>query len=102
MDEMICSPRKRGVSQPNAEETHVSVAHACICCCASICRVPAFQDASDFDTPLTAGEDANFVSSTEFVVPGLVFQGTTPSGQPVTEFHREWPSTLCSPCAGSQ
>ena len=65
--------------------------------CVSICRVPAFQDASDFDTPLTAGEDANFVSRTEFVVPGLVFQGTTPSGQPVTEFHREWPHTPLQP-----
>ena len=95
-------PRKRGVFQPDAEGLHVSVAYDYICCCASIRRVPAFQDASDFDTPLTAGEDANFVSHTEFVVPGLVFQGTTPSGQPVTEFHREWPSTPCSPCARFQ
>lgn len=59
--------------------------------------MPAFQDASDFDTPLSAGEDANFVSRTEFVVPGLVFQGTTPGGQPVTEFHREWPDTRLQP-----
>ena len=82
-----------GVHQHKAKYIHGSAARACICCCVSI-RVPAFQDASDFDTPLTAGEDANFASRTEFVVPGLVFQGTTPSGQPVTEFHREWP---CAP-----
>ena len=59
--------------------------------------MPAFQNASDFDTPLTAGEDADFVSRTQFVVPGLVFQGTTIGGQPVTEFHREWLDTPLQP-----
>lgn len=54
--------------------------------CVLLCRVPIFQSKSDFDTPLTPGEDANFVSRTGFAVPGLLFQGI---GTNASEFHRE-------------